>query len=240
MAQPLPAPVDEHLTSPRPLLFPTDAEAPVSTDHFDQRTALYLVLRRLFDASAWVGSNQFVYFDASDPNRSVAPDVFLRRGGPNAPFESWKVWERGAPEVAIEIVSDSDAAPAEWEKKLAKYTALGVVELVRFEANVVPSLRVWDSLEGDLVERRVVGNRATSRVLGLEVVVVGATLRLEKDGVVVPTDAERADLEARRAAAEAERAAAEAERAAAEAERAAAETERLRAKLIAAGIDPDT
>jgi hypothetical protein len=154
MAQPLSAPFPappvafvEHLTKPRPLVFPTDATVPESTAHLDLRTALYLVLRRMFDATAWIGSDQFVYFDGSDPARAVAPDVFVRRGGPNAPFTSWKVWERGAPEVAIEIVSESDASLAEWQEKLAKYHALGVVELVRFEAGAASALRVWDRLE---------------------------------------------------------------------------------------------
>ena len=221
MAQPLPVLLAEHLTKPRPLVFPTDATVPESTEHLDLRTALYLVLRRLFAATAWIGSDQFVYYDASDPTRVVAPDVFLRRGGPNEPFKSWKVWERGAPEVAIEIVSDSDAPQTEWDRKLSKYHAIGVVELARFDAQAATPLRVWDRVDGDLVERRVEGARATSRVLGLDLVVVDVTLRLERDGVILPTPDERAELEAARAASEAARA------------------ERLRAKLLAAGIDPD-
>ena len=91
MAQPLsalsPASV-EHLTKPRPLVFPTDATVPESTEQLDLRTAPYLVLRRVFAAKAWIGSDQFVYFDASDPTRVVAPEVFLRLGGPNEHFKS--------------------------------------------------------------------------------------------------------------------------------------------------------
>lgn len=197
MAQPLSAPVAEHPTSPRPLVFPTDATVPESKEHLDLRTALYLVLCRELAATAWIGSDQFVYFDPNDPSKSVAPDLFVRRGGPDEAFKSWKIWERGAPEVAIEIVSESDASPAQWGKKLSNYHAIGVVELVRFEAGATTPLRVWDRLNGDLVERRIHGSRAASNVLSLGLLVVGDALRLEKDGVVLPTDSERADIEVR-------------------------------------------
>ncbi len=83
MAQPLSVPLVEHPPAPGPLVFPTDATVPESTEHFELRTALYLVLCRVFAAKAWIGSDQFVYFDATDPARSVAPDVFVRRGGPD-------------------------------------------------------------------------------------------------------------------------------------------------------------
>jgi len=256
MAQPLSAPSVEPLTSPRPLVFPTEAAVPESKDHFDLRTALYLVLRRAFADRASIGSDQFVYYDETDPARVIAPDVFLRRGGPDGPFASWKVWERGVPEIAIEIISASDAPPLEWDKKLAKYQALGVAELMRFEAGASAPLRAWDRLGGDLVERRLDRPRATSRVLALDLVVVDGTLRFEQHGVILPTPDERADAEfarateeAKRAAAESKRAAAESKRAAAERKRAAAESkrataeaeraDRLRAKLVAAGIDPD-
>lgn len=256
MAQPLPAPVDEHLTIPRPLVFPTEAQVPESKDHLLLRTALFLVLSETFADSAWIGSEQFVYYDASDPSRVVAPDVFVRRGGPDESFASWKVWERGSPELAIEIVSDSDASPAAWEKKLAHYHAVGVAELVRFQADAKSPLRIWDRVDEDLVERRTDGHRAASRVLGCDLVVVGRALRVAREGVILPTPTERATAEAERAMAEAERAIAEAERATAEAARASAEAarataeadrataeearaDRLRAKLVAAGIDPE-
>lgn len=230
MAQPLPAPVDEPLTKPRPLVFPTESTVPETKEHLDLRTALYLVLCEAFGQGAWVGSDQFVYYDASDPARVVAPDVFVRRGGPDESFASWKVWERGCPELAIEIVSESDASSAAWEKKLARYHAVGVAELVRFHADAERPLRVWDRVDDDLVERRVDGRRTTSRVLGCDFVVVQRALRLERDGVTLPTPSERAAAEAKRATAEAKRATAEAKRAAAEAKRADGESRRADAE----------
>ena len=222
---------------------------PETKEHLDLRTALYLVLRSLFSASAWVGSDQFVYYDASDPSRVVAPDLFVRRGGPDEQFSSWKTWERGAPELAVEIVSESDASPAGWEKKLSRYHAMGVAEVVRFEAQSPRPLRIWDRVADDLVERRIDTERSASRVLGLDFVVVKATLRLAREGVILPTPDERAEAESLRAEAASLRAEAASARAEAEslragqnaarADAAATIAERLRARLLAAGLDPD-
>ena len=41
-----------------------------------------------------------------------APDEFVRLGGPDEPFDTSKTWERGVPELCVEIASDSDAR--EW------------------------------------------------------------------------------------------------------------------------------
>jgi Uma2 family endonuclease len=105
------------------------------------------------------------------------------------PFEerirTWKVWERGAPQVAVEIISDSDAPELPWNKKLARYQRLGVHELVRFEPEESRPLRVWDRVEGTLSERVVTGRRARSLVLELDWVVAPAAglpcaLRIEQ------------------------------------------------------------
>ena len=72
-----------------------------------------------------------VYWDPTDPSRCLAPDAFVRLGVPDSIFGSWKTWERGAPEVAVEIVSDSDVSEASWDAKLLRYQELGVRELVR-------------------------------------------------------------------------------------------------------------
>jgi hypothetical protein len=77
----------------------------------------------------------------------------VRLGGPDAPFKSWKVWERGAPELAIEVISDSDATDRPWEAKLDRYRRVGVRELVRFDPDEPAHVRIWDGVEGDLVER---------------------------------------------------------------------------------------
>jgi hypothetical protein len=58
--------------------------------------------------------------------------------------------------VAVEIISKSDERDRDWDEKLVKYRRLGVRELVRFDAEQSPaSLRVWNAVEGDLVERNV-------------------------------------------------------------------------------------
>jgi hypothetical protein len=66
----------------------------------------------------------------------------------------WKVWESGAPELAVEIVSRSDEGDRPWQDKLARYRRLGVLELVRFDPDDAQQpLRIWDQIDGDLVER---------------------------------------------------------------------------------------
>ena len=51
----------------------------------------------------------------------------LRFGEPDAPFDSWKVWERGAPHLAVEITSASDAEERPWEGSAELDAALIVV-----------------------------------------------------------------------------------------------------------------
>jgi hypothetical protein len=128
----------------------------------------------------------------------LAPDAFVRLHTPDSKFKSWKVWEWGAPELAVEILSDSDE---HWETKLLKYARLGVRELVSFDPESSPAtLRIWDRLETDLVERELIGNSAASNVLpGYWVVVAdpehGPALRLSHDDegtslFPTPTEAE--------------------------------------------------
>jgi len=177
--------------------------------HLDLRTILYLLLKTFADR-ALIGSDQFVYWVASDPTRCLAPDAFVRLGGPDTVFGSWKTWERGAPHLAVEIVSDHDASESVWTDKLRRYHELGVVELVRFDAEAPESkrLRVWDRVEGDLVEREIEGESTPCAVLQLHWVVRPAdghpvALRLARDASgedLVPTPSERAEAAERRVA----------------------------------------
>ncbi|HEX6272365.1 MAG TPA: Uma2 family endonuclease, partial [Polyangiaceae bacterium] len=215
-----------------PLVFPTSEEVPESRRHVDLRTLLYQSLRAAFGERAVLGSDQFVYWDPTDPKARCAPDVLARLGEPDAPFPSWKVWERGAPHLAVEFISEYDSWDGPWSKKLERYRKLGVRELVRFDMEDPGNeLRIWDFVDGDLVERdpAAPGFRFSSVFGGYWFVKAdefGPTLRLARDeeGIVLyptPDEGRLAAEAAARTAEEARLAAEEARRAAEEARRAA-------------------
>jgi Uma2 family endonuclease len=186
---------------PKELDFPTDAGVPETRRHYELRTTLFQIAKLALAEQASIGSAQLVFWNAADPSRSVAPDLFIRLEAPDSLFDSWKTWERGAPEVAVEILSDSDATELAWDGRLHRYHELGVEELIRFDP-IAPAdcLRVWDRVNEDLVERELEDPMmAESSVLGLHWVVIkdptlGRMLRLAKDdsgGRLLPTPVER-------------------------------------------------
>ncbi len=189
-----------HVHAPAALVFPVEAEVPESRRHLDLRTFLYGVLKRAFSGRAAVGSDQFVYFRASDPKRCLAPDAMVRLGATNEDFDTWKTWERGAPQLAVEIASPNERP---WCDKLADYHDAGFVEVVRFDFDAPEGarLRVWDRLEGDLVERVVERDRTPCTVLGGAWVVApipdyAVALRLEDASGVLWPSAEEVALRA--------------------------------------------
>ncbi len=145
-----------YLRAPVPVVFPSEDPMPETGRHLRLRTLLYLIFLHNYAQTSSVGSEQFVYWNTQDPRQCCAPDIFLRLGQPHGDFDIWKVWERGAPDVAVEIISPSDASDADWSSKLERYRAMGVKELVRFDpADETAPLRIWDNIEADLVERDV-------------------------------------------------------------------------------------
>jgi Uma2 family endonuclease len=222
----------KYVRKPEPLVFPVEAEVPESKRHLELRTALYLIMKYAFAERAVLGSDQFVYWDPSNPRACLAPDLLVQLGKPDEDFDTWKIWQRGAPDVAVEIASRSDAPEPNWEEKLAQYKKVGLKELVRFDhKNVATPLRIWDYVEGDLVER-VLDTAEARRSTVLEhywFVTSDRWLRLAKDAdgaELLQTPDERATEQQKRAQAEAERAQAEAERAQTEAQRAQTEAQR--------------
>ena len=188
--------------------FPDSAEMPESKRHLELRTLLYLFLQHTFAEVAAIGCDQFVYWDPTDPRACLAPDAFVRFGQRDEAFRSWKVWERGAPHVALEILGEPDSPQPSWAEKLEKYRRLGVSELVCFDPDLPEQpLRVWDFLGDDLFERTLAEPAALSRILGAYWVVVehpthGPTLRLSHDASgtqLLPTSGEAATRRADRA-----------------------------------------
>ena len=208
-----------YLRAPVPVHFPDSDSVPESGVHLRLHTALWSMIRLALGDRATVGSDQFLYWDPTDPKRCLAPDVLVWVGAPDRPFPSWKVWERGAPHLCIEVVSESDARDRAWERKLGAYRQSGVHELVRFDGeDKERPLRLWDRVQGDLVEREVsTSELERADTLGLFWLVeaspeLGLMLRLARDSA--GRDRLLTDDEARRAEAEAHRAEAEGRRAA--------------------------
>jgi Uma2 family endonuclease len=130
-----------------------EERVPESPVHLRIRTALFLVLERRLRGKAFVGSDQFVYYEPHNPLACLAPDAFVRLGGPSELVPTFRTWEHGAPHVGVEIVSPSDARDREHERRLERYRRSGIGEVVVFDADASEPLRIWDNVEGDLVER---------------------------------------------------------------------------------------
>jgi hypothetical protein len=240
-----------YLRTPAPVHFPASEEVPETNRHLEQRTALYQILKRELAASATIGSDQFVYWDPTTAKKRLAPDVFVRLDAPHRPFRTWKCWQRGTPELGVEIVSDADEREDDWNEKLARYHAAGFAEVVRFDAeDAAQPIRVWDLLDGDLVERAPDDpDLRYCETLGLWWVVVvhealGRTLRLaryrngrkllptpEEETAQARAETEKARTEKAKAREEAAKAREEAAKARAEKARLEAEIEALRAEL---------
>lgn len=194
--------------APVPLHFPEAAEMPQSKTRLTLRTFLYQLLKFALGPAHSVGSEQFVYFNAADPKKCLAPDAFVKLDVPDTQFGTWKTWERGGPpNLAVEIVSPNEDAEKDWSDKLARYFECGVAEVVRFDpaAPEGARLRVWDRLDDDLVERVVTLDRTACVTLNLGWVVTPIAeepvgLRLVRaNGELVET-AREAETRAREAA----------------------------------------
>jgi Uma2 family endonuclease len=195
-----------YLRAPIPVHFPIEETVPEGGVHFELCTALFLILRSELAGRAFVGSDQFLYWNPTNPKECLAPDVMVRLGAPDAPVPCWKVWEGGAPHVAVEIISPTDSGDRNWSTKLERYRRSGVKEVVRFDPDDTDRpLRLWDSIDDDLVERDLADpNGRLSDVLGLYWCVVpdarlGRMLRLARDPgganpIMTPDERERAAL----------------------------------------------
>jgi Uma2 family endonuclease len=221
-----------YVRAPSPLFFPCEEEVPETPIHLRLRTALFLILDRELRGRAFVGSEQFVYWDPTDPKACLAPDVLVRMGGPLELVPSFKVWKHGAPHLGVEVISPADARDRDWNEKLERYRRAGIAEVVRFDPDdTAAPLRLWDLVDGDLVERdRSDPEAFRCDALGVYWLVardelLGSMLRVSRDREgtdrwLTPEEAEqveRAALQAERAALKTERAALETERAAKEA-----------------------
>jgi hypothetical protein len=181
-----------HVRAARPLVFPTtepeDERVPEGKLHVMLKLFLFALLRRHFANRHSIGCDQFLFWNARDPDRRCAPDGFMKLDRPDDVFESWKTWERGTPELVVEIEGEYSGKKLSWRERFERFHEIGTREIVRFDyrGKAGSRLRVWDRIDDDLVERVVERESTPCLTLGLWWVVgeadgMNAALRLAHD-----------------------------------------------------------
>ena len=207
----------------------------------------------------FVGADNFWYPVEGRPDICTAPDVYVAIGRPKGHRGSYQQWNEGgvAPQVVFEVLSPSNRG-VEMARKFKFYQRYGVEEYYLYD----PDDNTWAGFcrdSGELVEFADMGAMVSPR-LGIRFDVEAPEMRvLRPDGKPFLTYRElaaerRREEEARQHAEEARQREEEARRQAEEARRREEEARRqaegrattaeqaveaLKAKLRAAGIDPN-
>jgi len=236
----------------------TEDDTPV--DNFFSAKQQRLLVEPLY--SSWAGpgdgrpfladANVGVFYSVRQP--PLVPDAFLSLDV-QAPEDLWTrsnrsyfTWEYGKPpDVVIEVVSNQKGAEA--ERKLRDYARIGVPYYVildpinQLQAGVLRVYRLHEGVYHQTTEGwlPVVGLGLMLWQGGYEGVLQTWLRWCDRDGVVIPTGAERAAHERQRSEAAEQRAATAIQQV--EQERQRAEQERQRAERLAAqlrtlGIEP--
>lgn len=185
-----------------------------SQQHVLQMFLLIAALQRAWEGvrDVFVGGNMFVYFSPDQvlTHDFRGPDVFVALDVPPGPRKRWVVWEEGgkAPDVVIELLSDTTAAKDKGEKMLVYQDRLRVPEYFWFDplgddfAGFALQDGIYEPITPDAPAR------LPSRRLGLSLVVWEGVyggvhnrwLRwATSDGTLLPTAEEAAEEERRRA-----------------------------------------
>lgn len=128
------------LSAPLIELPPTQAELPYDDGEFMESPRHKAQMDLLIDAlmpwltqreDGFVGGNMFVYYSLAQVRNKdfKGPDFFAVLGVPKGERKSWVVWEEGkAPDVVIELLSETTAAADKNEKRLIYQNQMRVPE----------------------------------------------------------------------------------------------------------------
>jgi Uma2 family endonuclease len=118
------------------IFYPSSDGKPLaeSYDHLYAILTILEVLRvYLIGQQATVLADQFLYYEAGQPNQRVAPDVMVIFNVKPGGRDSYKIWEEGeVPRVVFEVTSPSTRQQDEKHKK-SLYQQLGVQEYWQFD-----------------------------------------------------------------------------------------------------------
>jgi Uma2 family endonuclease len=167
------------------ILYPeSDGKPMAETDiHRQLLSDLVFTLETFFQKQpdVYVSGNLLIYYVEGNPKKRIAPDIFVARGVEKRQRRIYKLWEESvAPQVVIELTS-RQTWREDLQEKWRLYEQLGVEEYFIFDPE-------YDYLDDPLVGYRLKDGkykvmnahdrRLRSKVLGLEFVDTGETLRL--------------------------------------------------------------
>ena len=224
------------------LLYPDDNGEPMSDNTLQFRWIVTLQggLDAMFsaDPNVFVAGDLLWYPVEGQPKVRAAPDAMVAIGRPKGYRGSYMQWREGgvAPQVVFEVLSPNNR-PDEMAKKLLFYEAHGVQEYYVYDPDLVTLAGYLRDRAGQLGELPVMAGHV-SPLLGIRFELADDLAVYRPDGGRFLTYLELVNQnEARQLEVTRERQAAERERQAAATATAALEA--LRARLRAAGIDPD-
>jgi Uma2 family endonuclease len=189
----------------------------------------------------YAGGNMFVYFSASQLKNQdfKGPDFFAVLDVPKTERKSWVVWEEGkAPDIVIELLSESTAHIDKTEKKLIYQNRMRVPEYFwydPFNPNDWAGFTLRDGIYQPL--SRTTDNRYISQQLKLALMLWEGDYRgvnttwlrwANLEGDVLPTERELSEKSKQ-----------EAQLAKQEAQSAKQKAEQLAAKLRELGVNPE-
>ena len=193
----------------------------------------------LGDRDAYVGGNMFVYFspDQVKTKDYRGPDVFIALDVPKGERKSWVTWyEPKAPDIVIELLSDSTAAIDKGRKKEIYQNQLRATEYFWFNPFDAADLAGFSLSSGNYEPIALTAEgQLISQALNLALVRWSGTFKETEatwlrwatlDGSLLPNDQEIAEQERQSAKQERQRA-----------EQAEQELERLKQQLQARGIN---
>jgi Uma2 family endonuclease len=137
--------MSEILAAPDVTLPPTQAELPYDDNETMESARHKVQMELLIDGlmpwvelrdDGYVGGNMFVYYSTAQLRNKdfKGPDFFAVLGVPKGERRSWVVWEEGkAPDVVIELLSDSTAEVDKNGKKLIYQNQMRVPEYFWFD-----------------------------------------------------------------------------------------------------------
>jgi Uma2 family endonuclease len=181
----------------------------------------------------YVGGNMFVYYSSQQlKNQDFrGPDFFAVLDVPKGERKSWVVWDEGkAPDVIIELLSESTAQQDKTIKKLIYQNQLRVPEYFWYDPFVPDDWQGFQLVGGSYQSLNLINDRYVSEKLNLALVrwsgdyegVEAVWLRwVTLEGKLLATKSERLRQAEDRA------------------EQAQAQAEKLAAKLREMGINPD-